>query len=331
MSPPPLHVVFGAGQIGTQLAERLVARGYRVRLVRRGPAGATSPNLEWRSGDLSDSEFAAGAAEGASVVYECLNPPYHQWQKLLLPLCLGALRGASRAGARYVVFDNLYHYGRPTGPMREDTPASPTSRKGELRARLLEERLAAHRRGDIRLTIGLAGDLYGPGIIQNLIFGEQFYRRILAKKSAHCFGDPDTPHAYTFGPDVASALLVLGEKDEALGKVWHLPTQPAIGTRALVQMFADQLGRPISISRVPKTVLSVAGVFSPLMREIAEMVYQWEVPFVMDDSRYRAAFGGSPTRYSDGVAAALTWARAPLTVVSVSRAADPRRSHFPAY
>ncbi|HEU4407770.1 MAG TPA: NAD-dependent epimerase/dehydratase family protein [Polyangiaceae bacterium] len=303
-----LHVVLGAGQIGTRVADILLARGRRVRVVRRGRGGEPRAGLEWASGDVSDLAFAADVTRGAAVVYDCMNPPYHRWPELLLPIGRGALHGAAKAGAKLVALDCLYMYGRPEGPLHEGSPLAPCSKKGALRVALAEERLAAHRGGGVRVAIGRASDFFGP----NLPFSSwnaRFFERIAAGKPGECMGDPDLPHSYTYAPDVARALVTLGERDEALGRVWHLPTNPAESTRALAARLGRALGVRAEVARVPRFVLRTAGVFSPLLREVAEMAYQWDVPFVLDDARFRAAFGQGPTPIDEAVAATAAWAR----------------------
>src|SRR5688572_16148085 len=121
-----LHVVLGSGQIGARLVELLLARGHRVRAVRQRASDAPPrEGLERVHGDIRDAAFAESSARGATVVYDCLNPPYHRWPELLIPLARGALHAARTAGAKLVALDNLYAYGRPNGPMNEDTPIAP--------------------------------------------------------------------------------------------------------------------------------------------------------------------------------------------------------------
>lgn len=310
-SPRALHVVLGAGQIGTLLAEALLARGHRVRQVRRGRPGPARPGLEWRSGDLSDPGFARAAAQGAAVLYHVANAPYDDWMRLLLPLTRGILAGAAASGARLVMLDNLYGYGRPTGPLREDSPVAPCSKKGELRARQSEEVLAAHARGHVRATIGRASDFFGPQVTLASAFGERNWKRLLAGRSAEVLGDPDQPHSYSYSHDVAAGLLTLGARDEALGRVWHLPVAPAESTRALLDRVVAALGMgpAARISALPDWVLRGVGLVWPMAREIAEMTYQWRAPFVLDDTRFREAFGGRATPVDDAVAATVAWAR----------------------
>jgi nucleoside-diphosphate-sugar epimerase len=311
MSPmSELHVILGAGQVGTVLARELLATGARVRQVRRGPAGASRPGLEWRSGDISDLAFAEQATRGASVVYDCVNPAYDKWPELLPAMRRGVVHGAIRSGAVLVQLDNLYMYGAPDRPITEDSPIHPQSRKGALRAALAEETLEASRRGVLRVAIVRASDFYGPAFLAASLFGPHFYERVLAGKAALCQGDPDVPHSYSYGPDVARGMIRLGRAgDDVLGQVWHLPVAPAEPTRVTMARFGRAAGVDVRVQRLPDWVLRAAGVFAPVLREVAEMTYQWKKPFVLDDSKWRARFGSGATPLDEGMVETARWAR----------------------
>jgi nucleoside-diphosphate-sugar epimerase len=300
-----LNVVFGTGQIGTRIARILLGRGERVRVVaRRGtpPAGA-----ELAAGDARDNAFAAEASRGAAVVYDTMNPLYHHWKQQLVPVGAGALHGATVAGAKLVALDCLYMYGAPAGPMTEDAPIAPCSKKGALRAELAELRLSALRRGDARVAIGRASDFFGPALPASW-WSERFWTRVLAGKPAECLGDPDMPHSYTYADDVARALVALGDHADATG-VWHLPTGPAESTRALANRIGKALDLSIAFTTMSPLMLRAIGVFAPFMRELPEMAYQWQRPFVLDDTKFRTRFGFGATPIDEQVAATLAWAR----------------------
>jgi nucleoside-diphosphate-sugar epimerase len=305
-----LHVVFGTGQIGTRVARILLERGERVRVVAR--RGAAPADAELAAGDARDRAFAAAASRGAAVVYDTMNPLYQHWKQQLVPIGAGALHGAAAAGAKLVALDCLYAYGAPAGPMTEDAPIAPCSRKGELRAELAELRLAALRRGDARVAIGRASDFFGPGLPASW-WSERFWTRVLAGKPAECLGDPDMPHSYTYADDVARGLVALGDRADATG-VWHLPTAPAESTRALAARIGRALDRSISFTSMSPLALRAIGVFAPFLRELPEMAYQWQRPFVLDDSRFRARFGFGATPIDEQVAATVAWARARFAI-----------------
>jgi nucleoside-diphosphate-sugar epimerase len=307
----PLHVIAGAGQIGPMVAHRLLARGLRVRMIRRGRFDTILDGVETVAADVSDPAAAAEVMRGASVVYHCANPRYHRWPAELLPLARGIVAGTAAAGARLVALDNLYMYGVPAdGRLTEATPVAPRSKKGALRARAAEEMLAAHARGDAPVAIARAADFFGPGCATSM-FGDRFWTRLLAGRAVEILGDPDQPRSYSYTEDVADGLVALGlAGDAAFGRVWHLPAPPPETTRAWVERFARAVGVVPRMTRLSRVVLRIAGVFLPEARELPEMLYQWNAPFILDDAQFRAAYGATHTPIDAAVAATVAWARA---------------------
>jgi len=306
--PESLHVVLGSGQVGARLAALLSQQGKRVRVVRR-TAAEVAPGLEAMHGDLTDLAFATRALAGAAVAYDCMNPPYHRWAEQLLPMARGALHGARVAGSKLVALDCLYMYGRPSGPMREDGAMAPCSKKGALRAALSELRRSAHARGEVEVAIARASDFFGADLTYSS-FSDRFYTRALAGRPVECMGDPDMPHSYTYVPDVVRTLARLGDERAAFGEVWHVPSLPPLTTRELNARYGRVLGLDVRTARVPGLVLRALGLVSPLLREVREMVYQWEVPFVIDDAKIRAAFGIEATPLDEALRETADWARA---------------------
>jgi nucleoside-diphosphate-sugar epimerase len=305
-----LHVVFGAGQVGVPLALRLAASGREVRVVSRSGSGAGTPGVVAVRADALDPGAAAAAASGAVAIYHCMNPPYDArvWADRLPRLAESLIAAAGAARARLVVLDNLYQHGRPRGrPLDEESPVAPCSRKGEIRARVSARLLEAHRRGEARVVIGRASDFFGPGGTQTY-FEAHFWKRLLAGKSVQLISDPDTRHTYHFIPDVAAALQALGTgPEEALGRAWMLPAEPAVTTRELVRRLGAAARRAPRIQRVPRLLLSLMAVFVPLFREVLEMDYQWDEDFAVDDRRFRAAFGLAPTPLDEAVRQTAAW------------------------
>src|SRR5512137_2204525 len=322
MTPSGMHVVFGAGQVGPQLARILASRGHEVRLVSRSGRAipGADPRIQVVAADATDAEACRRAVDGSAVVYHCMNPRYdaRAWETELPPIHENLVAAAGRAGARLVVLDNLYAAGRTGGrPVDESTPGSPCSRKGATRARLAASLREAVRRGDVRAVTGRASDFFGPGGVQTA-FGERFWTRLLAGKGAEVLGNPETPHTYHFIPDVAAGLAALGEaSDEASGapegKVWILPCAPAGSTRQLVAWFAAAAGVPAPVKRMPRPVVKVLGLFMPILREVDEMLYQWDEPYVADDRAFRAAFAVQPTPPDEAARQTVAWARASFT------------------
>lgn len=311
MNESNLHVVFGAGQVGYFLAESLLRVGARVRVVKRS-AGGLPEGVEARLGDATDGAFCMEATRGARVVYNCMNPAYSArvWEEVLPKHLENLISSAGSADARLVVLENLYMVGTGGGgPINEDTPVDPRSRKGEIRARMAEELFDAHRRGEVRAISGRASDFYGPRGV-GTHFADRFWKPALVGKPAEFIPNPDTPHTYHYIPDVAEGLRMLGSApEEALGGPWMLPCNPAQPTRKLVEQFSAALGRPISLKGMPRIAIKLLGIVMPILREVDEMLHQWEVPFEVDDSRFRTQFGVGSTDPVAAAEATVAWAR----------------------
>jgi nucleoside-diphosphate-sugar epimerase len=317
MSASDRHVVFGAGQVGLPLARLLASRGREVRLVSRSGTGpGDAAGVTPIAADATDAEACRRAVEGAAAVYHCMNPRYaaKAWETELPPIQENLIDAAGRAGARLVVLDNLYSIGRTAGrPMDGSTPDAPCSRKGAARARLADALRAAVRRGDVRAVTGRASDFYGPGGVQTH-FGERFWKGFLAGKGAEVLGNPDTRHTYHFLPDVAAGLAALGEaSDETCGAgqgtAWILPCAPAGTTRDLVASLAAAAGVSAAVRRMPGAMVKLVGLLVEPLREVDEMLYQWEEPFVADDRAFRERFGLRPTPPEEAARRTVAWAR----------------------
>src|SRR5580700_9356880 len=287
-----LHIVFGTGQVGSALAAHLAGLGIPVRAVSRHRPPALA-GVDWRAADAADPEAAADAAKGAAVIYQCLNAPYAQWPELFPPLQRGVLTAAERAGALLVTLENVYAYGPAGGkPMTEDFPLAATTSKGRTRASMTEELLSAAAGGRVRVAIGRASDFFGAGATESTL-GMRVFGNAVTGKRADFIGNPHMPHTYSYVPDIAAGLATLGTDERAAGQVWHLPGPETVTTRALLDLVAGEVGHQVAIRSVPKLAVRALGLVNPMMRELAEMAYQFDEPFVLDTSKYESAFGAS--------------------------------------
>jgi NAD dependent epimerase/dehydratase family len=263
--------------------------------------------------------------QGATTVYHCMNPPYDAriWADLVPRWMDNLIAAAGLAGARLVVLDNVYMLGRPGGrPLDEDTPLNPCSRKGEIRARAAERLFEAHHRGDVLATAGRASDYYGPGGALTHV-GDQFWRPALAGKRAQVLVNAYAIHTYHYIPDVAAGLMTLGGAEaDVYGRPWMLPCTPAETLRDLAARFSRKLGREIRLARLPRWLGKTIGFFVPLLREVDEMQYQWDEPFVINDRRFRDRFRREPIDVETAAAATVAWARRHYT--------DADRTEMPA-
>jgi nucleoside-diphosphate-sugar epimerase len=309
MTDDELHVVFGTGPVGLAVMDDLARRGKRIRMVNRSGRADVAEGVEVAGGDAADATFTREVSAGASVVYFALNPPYDRWPELFPSLQAGVLEGAAGAGAKLVAMENLYMYG-PTGgrPLTEDLPYAAKTRKGAVRARMSRELLKADAGGKVRVAIGRASDFFGPRVLASAA-GEQIFGRAVEGKSAQVAGDPDQPHTYTYAPDIGRGLVVLGEREEALGQAWHLPSPETVTTRRFAEMVFEEAGKPARIQAAPKILLRAIGLFNPGIRETIEMLYEFEEPFVVDHSKFEKAFGAHATPLGEAIGDTVRWYR----------------------
>lgn len=305
-----VHVVFGAGQIGTPLAKLLAARGHTVRQIRRKPAAAPD-GITAAHGDAADMAFAARACEGAIAIYHCMNPEYsaQQWEDYLPRWADSLTQAAGRVRAKLVVLDNLYDLGVPAGPITESTPIAPTTRKGAVRARVRQQFLTAHERGIARVVLGRGSDFFGPGATQSH-FGDSFWPAVVGGGDGTFIVPADVPHSLTYTLDVANALATLGAApDDAYGRWWALPTGPAITARETVAHLSTALGRKISVKVIPTFLRRTLGLFMPALRELEEMMPTWQSPYVLDDRQFRERFGAAHTPIEQAAKDTVEWAK----------------------
>jgi nucleoside-diphosphate-sugar epimerase len=288
----------------------LVQRGRRrVRMVNRSGRASVPEGVEVIGGDATDETFAREASKGASVVYFALNPPYDKWPELFPPLQAGVLEAAASAGAKLIAMENLYMYGPTEGrPLTEDLPYAPNTRKGRVRAMMSKELMEAHRSGRVQVAIGRASDYFGPRVRVSAA-GEQVFGRAVQGKSVQVAGDPNQPHTYTYAPDIGKGLVILGEREEALGRAWHLPSPETVTTREFVEMIFEEVGNPARVQAAPKILLRALGLFNPGIRETIEMLYEFEEPFVVDDSRFEREFGEQATPLREAIQRTVRWYR----------------------
>ncbi|MEV0579169.1 NAD-dependent epimerase/dehydratase family protein [Streptomyces sp. RTGN2] len=301
-----LQVVLGAGPAGTALAVELARRGHPVRLVDRAAAGTAPTGVDRFAADVSTPEGARAAVEGAAVVYHCVNVGYHLQVEVMPRIQRSVLAAAEAAGARLVVLDTLYPYGETHGAvMTENTPWNATTRKGRMRAELDARYLAAHADGRLRVVLGRSADFVGPHVLNSTLGGAVF-PAALTGGEVPAFGDIDLPHSYTYIGDVAAGLATLGENPDGDGRVWHLPTAPALTTRQILAMVEERVGRPLHLTVVPEP--RAFGPFDEVfMAEYAEMFYQHTEAQIVDSSAIEKAYGLTPHPLSATIDETLAW------------------------
>jgi nucleoside-diphosphate-sugar epimerase len=307
-----LHVVFGAGPLGRSVVNELVRRGKTVRVVSRSGQMAEAPQgVELRSGDLYNAAVVRELVQGAAVAYQCSQPHYWEWPQKFPPLQAAIIEGLTGTGTKLVIGENTYMYGDTNGkPLTEDLPYAAQTRKGQVRAAMSEAALAAHIAGKVQVSMGRGSDFFGPWALDSG-FGDRVFYPALAGKGASFAGQLDLPHTATYIEDFGKALVVLGERQEALGRAWHVPSdRPQITQRQFAELVFAETSHPAKASGMGKTMLRIGGLFIPGARETVEMMYEFEKPFVVDSSQFERAFGVKATPIAEAIKATVAWYRA---------------------
>jgi nucleoside-diphosphate-sugar epimerase len=299
-----LHVIVGKGPVGTATAERLAHDGHRVRVLSRS-GGRSTDRIEHRQVEASNAAELATAAAGAAVLYNAVNPAYHRWATDWPPVARALLAAAERTGAVLVTMGNLYGYGRPTGPMTPDSPLAATDTKGRVRAQMWAEMLAAHEAGHVRVTEARAADFVGPRVPGDHSHLMRQLPTLRAGRRAWVVGDPDVPRGWSYLPDVAATLVVLGTDERAHGRPWHVPSTVRSQRQALTDLgHALGTGTP-KVSGMPWPALRAAGLVVPFMREVLDVRHQFDQPYVIDGSATTATFGLAATPWAEVVRASV--------------------------
>lgn len=299
------HLIFGSGQVGRHLARLLSDAGHKVTVVSRKPA-PLPPGAIARLGDAMDPRFCLEAAKGAQVIYHTVNPPYDHkvWAKTLPVVAVNLLQATAAAGARLVVLDNVYRHGPQNGaPLDENSPVAPVSKKGRVRADVARHFEMAR----VPVAVGRASDFWGPGgTLTNL--GDFFWPSVFKGKKAMLAVPPKMPHTYHYIPDVAAGLAAIGQGGpEVYGRSWILPCLAPMTLASLIEGLEKRRGSPIPYTATPKAMIGMLGLFMPMLREIHEMLYQWDTVLTLNDGAFRSHFPVKPTALETALDKTWAW------------------------
>ena len=301
-------ILGGGGPIGLDLARILPDYTDKVRIVGRNPRPVT-PNNEVYVANLLDSDEAAGAVAGSDIAYLTVGLPYTAsvWEAQWPTVMRNAIDACRANGSKLVFFDNIYMYDRDhLSPMDEDTPVRPTTRKGAVRAKIADMLMEAVEKGEIDALIARCADFYGPGRQNNSVLTQTVFERLAAGKSAQWLLSVDHIHSFTYTPDASLATAMLGNTADAYGQVWHLPTasEPPTGME-WIEMIAGELEVEPRVHVASNLMLTAVGLFSPTLRELKEMAYQYDRDYDFRSEKFNQRFDFSPTQYGTGIKAVV--------------------------
>jgi nucleoside-diphosphate-sugar epimerase len=298
-----MQAILGAGgAIGTELVRELAHTRQPVRLVGRDPKlvqGAT----EALSADISDLDQTIRAVSGSTVVHLLVGLKYELrvWRELWPRIMRNAIEACKRANAKLIFFDNVYMYGKVSGPMTEETPFNPCSKKGEIRAQIATSLLNEVRAGKLNAMIARSADFYGPHArtsVANILVFEKFAKGA----TALWLVNDSVPHSYTYTPDAAKSLTMLADTESAWNQTWHIPTaaNPPTG-KEFIEMAAKEFGVEPKYRVLSRPLIKLAGLFDWDIRESYEMLYQSDSKYLFDSTKFSKAFAFEPTCYAEGI------------------------------
>jgi nucleoside-diphosphate-sugar epimerase len=290
-----MALVLGAtGGVGGEVARKLVAHGWQVRAMARAPGKAPAiEGVQWVAGDAMVAADVLAAAQGAGVIVHAVNPPgYRDWDKVVLPMVENTIAAAAATGARIVLPGTLYNYGSGTpGPLHENTPQQPSSRKGAIRVRM-EALLAA---GPARALVVRAGDFFSPRPGNNW-FSQGLVKVGQPLRVVTYPGAPGAGHAWAYLPDLAETIARLLEHEAQLGKfeTFHFRGHWDADGTEMVAAIRRVAGEQVKVRKLPWPLLWLATPFVLFVREMMEMRYLWRESFALDNSRLRRLLGEEP-------------------------------------
>ncbi|TVS03761.1 MAG: NAD-dependent epimerase/dehydratase family protein [Rhodobacteraceae bacterium] len=300
-------VVLGCGTVGRSVTEQLAALGEPVRVIQRSPPDSLPEGVEFAPADAVGGTGLAEAMGAAHTLVCTVGLPYsgkvfrRDWPRLARN-CLDA---CARTGARFLLADNLYMYGPQTTPLTEDMPLARDGDKPSARAEVTRLWQEAHAAGQVMSCAVRASDFYGPGAQSSMLVA-QGINRLLAGKPARMAFPVDHAHDYTYVPDFACAIIQLLDAPEGdWGQAWHVPNAPTRTTRELLAKAAEIAGVPLRVTVMPDMLRRLLGVFIPILSELEEMRFQWDLPYQVDSSKFLQRFGGTATPFEEGLATVI--------------------------
>ncbi|GFZ84841.1 NAD-dependent epimerase [Paenibacillus marchantiophytorum] len=305
-----MEVILGTGPLGRAVMKELLRKGKKVRMVNSSGKANVPGDVEVVQGDLMSEIGALAALKGATRVFQCAAPPYHKWEGLFQQMMSCITQAAAFHQASLIMGDNLYMYGEVQGPMHEGLPYKAHTRKGKVRAEVAQNLLNLHNQGILKVAIGRGSDFYGPHAA-NSSFGGRFFGPLIAGKSVALMGNPDQLHTVTYVEDFGRALVVLSEHEDALGQIWHVPHAETVSARRFAELAFEAAGHAPRIGTMGRGMLRIGGLFIPAAREMIEMLYEFEQPFVMDCTKFTQRFGAvmTPTPLRTALKETVAWYR----------------------
>jgi nucleoside-diphosphate-sugar epimerase len=301
-----VNIVFGTGPLGYAVAEELLARGQSAKLVNRSGEGDIPEGASLVKADVTNPELTREVCKNVRTVFHCAMPPYTQWPELFPAITYGIMKGAISVEANLIYGDNLYMYGQVNGPIKEDLPYNAKGPKGKIRGQMADKLMQAHTEGKVKVAIGRASDFFGPRVL-NSILGERVFIPAIKGKTINLLGRIDQPHTFTYIRDFAKGLVTLSENKNAYGKIWHIPSAETITTQKFLHRVFSEVETFPPVKTAPKFAVNVMAWFNPIIRELKEVLHNYQLPYVVDHSKFERTFGNHSTPHEVAIKETIGW------------------------
>ena len=293
--------VFGYGAVGQRIVEQLMARGNRVRVATRRRPTNLPADVEHVPCDVLDAGDVRAALAGSAQAVLAVGFAYDSrvWRTVWPQTMTNMVEGCAAAGTRLVFIDNLYQLGPQTAPRTEDMPLATTGEKPVILAEVARIWQAARDR--VRIATLRCSDFYGPGVPVSHL-GASAFGELAKNKPAQLLVPADTPHDFAYVPDIArAAVMLLDAPDEDFGQAWNMPCAPTRSPRTLLAMGAAALGHRLRVWAVPSSLLRPLGLVYRFAKEVADVGFTWDRPYIVDGGKFSRRFGFVPTPFEIGV------------------------------
>ena len=306
-----MKTILGTGQLGLAVMQLLLDKipGEKILLINRsGKLAIPIPeNVQIEAGDVTSKAGMEAIAKRSEIIFSCTDMPYQDWASFYPATTNALVYALSKTKARLVFADNLYSYGNVSGAeMHEQMPHKAKTKKGKIRAGVVNTLLYSGAEFNKRVAFVKAADFIGPRIHKG-VFGTDFLDKIYQGKTISLFGNIALPHTFTYINDFAAAMINVGTANDTFRQIWHVPNVPALSLDKWVHLFEIVTNKKIKKTVVPKLAIRIAGLFNPFIKELYEMAYQFEHPCLVNHDKYVSRFGNHSTYPSDIVKETVEW------------------------
>lgn len=296
-------ILGSGGAIGTELSKALTNYTSDIRLVSRNPKKVNETDQLFPA-DLLDRKQVLKAVEGSEVCYLTAGLKYSTkvWQDQWPVLIKNVTEACIRHRSRLVFFSNVYAIGGDNVKhITEESPVSPVSKKGKIRASVENHIADQVEKGALKAIIARSPDFFSSMIDQSVLMN-MVYKNLAAGKKARWFCNADMIHTFGYTHDLARGTAILGNTTDAFDRIWNLPTDlQALTGRQWVELFASEMNEKNRLMVMPGWAVKSLGLFIPILDELHEMLYQFDRDYYFDSAKFTSRFNFIPATNRDGV------------------------------